>query len=221
LRRSAPIFPIEIIVVDGQSHDKTLSLAQQAGARVFVAPAPGRALQMHLGAQKAQGEILLFLHVDTALPPTWQSSLAEAFLSKNADPDRPVPAAIAFRLSFDLDTWPYRLIARMAHLRGRITGIPQGDQALSLTRETYFSAGGFPPVPLMEEYLFVPRVRKLGRVDVLPEKVVTSCRRYQNRGPFRTALRHSLLVALFYLGVSPERLARYHNSSLSVLSTHR
>jgi hypothetical protein len=167
---------------------------------------------MHLGAQKAQGDILLFLHIDTALPPTWQTDVAAAFLPQYADPDRPAPAAVAFRLAFDLDTWPYRLIARMADLRGRITGIPQGDQALALTRETYFAAGGFPPVPLMEEYIFVPRVRKLGRVDVLPNKVITSCRRHQKIGPLRTALRNSLLIGLFYLGVSPERLAQYYRT---------
>ncbi len=169
---------------------------------------------MHLGAQEAHGDILLFLHVDTELPPTWQTNLAEAFLPKNARPDRPAPAAISFRLAFDSDAWPYRLIALLAHLRGRITGIPQGDQAFALTRKTYFAAGGFPAVPLMEEYLFVPRVRKLGRIDILPDKVVTSCRRYQKLGPFRTALRNALLTALFYLGVSPERLARYYRAPI-------
>jgi len=203
LQSTADCCPIEVIVVDAESRDPTGALAERAGARCFMAPVACRSRQMALGAQQARGDFFVFLHVDTRLPDDWQSCLHRALIS----PPHP-PAAVAFRLAFDTDAPPYPTLALLAHLRGRLTGIPQGDQALALARTTYEAAGGFPDVPLMEEYLFIPKLRRIGRVDLLPERAVTSVRRYERNGPIRTALRNTLFVGLFYLGVPPQWLAR-------------
>ena len=203
LRATADIFPIEIIVVDAESLDQTGARAEQSGVRLFTAPVACRSTQMHLGAQQARGDFFVFLHVDTRLPDDWQGCLHRALIS----PPHP-PAAVAFRLAFDTDHPPYPTLARLAYLRGRLTGVPQGDQALALSRATYEAAGGFPDAPLMEEYLFIPKLRRIGRVEILPEQAATSTRRYERNGPIRTALRNTLFVGLFYLGVPPRWLAR-------------
>jgi len=214
LRATANLFPIEIIVVDAGSQDDTGARAEAVGARLFSAPVACRSRQMHLGAQQARGDFFVFLHVDTRLPDTWQSCLHRSLVS----PPNP-PAAVAFRLAFDSDRPPYPALALLAHLRGRLTGVPQGDQALVLSRATYEAAGGFPNVPLMEEYLFIPKLRRIGRIEILPERAVTSTRRYERNGPLRTALRNALFVGLFYLGVPPRWLARGYGKESAAIPT--
>ncbi len=196
LRHASSRFPVEIIIVDGASTDDTVAVAQGRGARVISALKPCRSRQMHLGAQIATGDLFVFLHADTSLPASWQEDVEQALIR----PPNP-PAAVAFRLAFDADTWFYRLMAQMAHWRNRLTGIPQGDQGLIVKRETYFAAGGFPDVPIMEEYVFLPKLAPWGRIQILRTCAMTSCRRYQRDGPLRTALHHTLLILLFYCGV--------------------
>jgi glycosyltransferase involved in cell wall biosynthesis len=62
----------EVILVDGGSSDATVERARPAVDHLLAA-APGRARQMNLGAQASAGEVLLFLHADTTLPPAADS----------------------------------------------------------------------------------------------------------------------------------------------------
>ncbi len=205
VRETAHRYPVEVIVVDGQSADRTVHEALEAGAIVIAAPVVGRGAQMHWGARCAVGEVLVFLHADTVLPAAWQDCIAQPFFH-----DRVPPAAAAFRVAFDSNRPWYTLIAGLANLRAAITRLPHGDQALVVPRRTYFAAGGFPPVPLMEEYLLLPKLKRLGRVALLPASVTTSCRRYERRGPLVSTVHKAALIALFYAGVSPHRLARWY-----------
>ncbi len=197
--------PLEIIVVDGQSDDDTAARARASGARVIASPVARRAHQMALGAAVARFDLLLFLHADTQLPEGWSDMIVETFLHR-----APPPAAAAFRLSFDTPRRLYKLLALFANLRTWMTGVPQGDQSLVMTRARYVAAGGFPDVPLMEEYLLIPRLRAHGEIHIFRASVRTSCRRHEARGPIRNALRNMGLTLLFYAGVSPTRLARWY-----------
>jgi hypothetical protein len=160
---------------------------------------------MHLGAKNSSGDPLVFLHVDTRLPDNWQEIIRNTFLES----PKP-PSCAAFRLNFDSDKPSYRLIAGLSRLRTNFTGVPHGDQALVISRWAYFSSGGFPDVPLMEEYFLIPKLRRLGRFETFRESVLTSARKYEKKGPLRNALANSLLIFLFYIGVPPERLAGWY-----------
>ncbi|MBI3606895.1 MAG: TIGR04283 family arsenosugar biosynthesis glycosyltransferase [Nitrospirae bacterium] len=197
--------PIETIVVDGGSTDRSVDVAIRCGAIVVASPAVGRGVQMHWGARCATGDVLVFLHADTRLPPNWIARVQRAFW------DRPMPpAAAAFSLAFDSSRFLYKALSALANLRSRVTGLPHGDQALIISRRTYFAAGGFPDVPLMEEYLLIPKLKRLGPIEQFPERVVTSSRRYERGGAIRTVINKVALVALFYAGVAPARLARWY-----------
>ena len=204
VRKTSGLIPTEIIVVDGKSADRTLAVARETADLALETAQPGRAAQMHQGALAASGELLLFLHADTMLPDLWQEALRRAW---SGDPK---PGATAFRLGFDRGGWWYRFVAKTAHLRMLCTGVPHGDQAIAVRRESYFRVGGFPPVPLMEEYVLMEKLRSCGRVEVLPERVLTSTRRYDKDGPLWASMRNNLLIALFYLGVAPHRLAKLY-----------
>lgn len=207
LRESEGAASVELIVVDGGSLDETVPEAEKLADRVILSPVPGRGAQMHRGAQAASGEILLFVHADTELPRGWNDRLREAFLNES-----PAPVAAAFGLSFDSDRFPYKIIEKAARVRNRITGVPQGDQGLAVRKEAYFRCGGFPDVPLMEEYFFLPRLKRLGKIKMLSGSVKTSARKYEKVGPFRNALLNLMTVFLFYAGVPPRTLDKLYRA---------
>lgn len=204
IKRSSDRDGIEIIVADGHSADRTVEVAQGIADKVIRASQAGRASQMQEGARAASGDLLLFLHADTTLPADWKEELTRAWSCREK------PAATAFTLGFDSEGPFYRLIARAANLRTALTGVPHGDQAIAVNREAFLRIGGFPPVPLMEEYLLIAKLRPLGRIVILPGKVATSVRRYEKNGRLFNALRNAAITVLFYLGVPPRLLARLY-----------
>jgi len=200
LRLTAGRGDIEVIVADGGSTDGTIEVARRVCDKLVEVPARGRAVQMHQGALAATGELILFLHADTSLPGQWLGALLDAWARK------PRPGATAYRLDFDSPKPVYRVIAGLGHWRSRKTGIPHGDQAIACRREDYFEVGGFPPVPIMEEYFLLPKLQGLGPVVVMEEAVKTSVRRYERNGPIFNALRNVAIMVLFKAGVPPTRL---------------
>ena len=206
LRDSAGPDSVEIIVVDAGSHDATVSIAKRMADQVLSTQHSGRGTQMHEGALVATGELLLFLHADTRLPENWPAVLQAAWQSENP------PVGTAFRLKFNRESFVYRLIAWGARMRSEITKIPHGDQGIAVSKEIYFRLGGFPPVPLMEEYYLGRKLLQAGEIRILPEVIVTSVRRYERNGPLLNAIRNTVLIIFHYLGASPATLARFYNA---------
>ena len=190
-----------IIVVDGGSRDDTVRIAREAGVTVLERE-PGRGGQMNAGAEATDADALLFLHADT-LPP---SEFVTLLLDALADPQLLVGA---FRFSLDARSASLKIIQAGTRLRGSIAHFPYGDQGLFCRRVVWQALGGFPEIPMMEDYEFVRRARHAGTVRVLHEDAITSDRRWREHGPWRwTAL--NLLTAMRYrLGASPARLATW------------
>lgn len=204
LRRTSDPDSTEIIVADGRSRDRSLAVANEFADRVVRTMKPGRARQMHQGAVAASGELLLFLHADTRLPSGWRQALETAW----SHPQK--PAATAFTLRFENPSGAYRLIEAAASLRTKFTGVPHGDQAIAVSRQTYFETGGFPPVPLMEEYALMKRLKGRGPVRILPECVLTSPRRYEKNGRLFNSIKNGIIIILYYLGVPLHTLKRMY-----------
>jgi rSAM/selenodomain-associated transferase 2 len=192
----------EIIVVDGDSQDQTVAIAKKQNARI-VHSVPGRGTQQHAGALKAKGDIFLFLHADTRLPPDCFSQLINIL-------QQPSVAAGAFRLAIASPKPAYRLVEWGANLRSTLLQRPYGDQALFMNRQTYFATGGFPEQPIMEDVIFVGRLKKRGNIVIANSSVSTSARRWQHRGILATTLRNQLMLAGKIAGISPERLASWY-----------
>lgn len=190
----------EVIVVDGGSRDATARVARQHADAVLSAPR-GRAVQMNAGAAAAGGDVLLFLHADTRLPPGFDSAVLAAL----AD-----PAVVGGR--FDLRLVPgtplLRLVGGLINLRSRLSRIATGDQALFVRRSVFEALGGFAAIPLMEDVAFTQALKRRGRIACLREQVETSSRRWLRDGPLRTILLMWWLRLLYACGVAPERLRR-------------
>ena len=194
---------IEVIVVDGGSHDDTQAIARSAGAHVLETSG-GRAVQMNLGSAKARSGVLLFLHADTLLPEGFET-LALDCLSKRGT------VAGAFEFATDDTTAAMRFMAATANLRARWLHLPYGDQGIFLRKELFREIGGYRILPVMEDFEFVRRLARRGRIAIVPVCAVTSARRWRRIGPWRTMFFNQVVIVLYYLGFPPERIAAFYD----------
>ncbi|GAB4342754.1 MAG: hypothetical protein Kow0099_20550 [Candidatus Abyssubacteria bacterium] len=192
----------ETLVVDGGSTDDTLDIAASFGARILHIE-PCRARQMNVGAAAACGDILLFLHADTRLPCGFADQVRFAL-------EQPGVVGGAFELSIDSPSPLLRMVEHLANWRSRRMGMPYGDQAIFLDKGLFFRMGGFPDVPIMEDFEFMRRLRRRGRVALVASPIVTSARRWHALGPMRTTLINQAVIAAYYGGVSLHRISRWY-----------
>jgi rSAM/selenodomain-associated transferase 2 len=205
LRESDSGREAEIIVADGDASGSTISVVSDGSVRRIIS-AQGRAVQMNRGAEAASGDVLLFLHADTLLPPHALSLIRRALKDARY-------VAGAFDLGFDTKRMIFRVTEKYVFLRSRLTKIPFGDQAIFIRRDYFRDLGGYREIPIMEDVDLMKRIRKKGdRIRIIPEKVSTSPRRYEREGVLSCTFRNWVLQALFAMGVPPERLAKRYRS---------
>jgi rSAM/selenodomain-associated transferase 2 len=197
--------PDEVIVVDGGSTDHTRDIVGRMPATLLTAPA-GRAQQMNHGAHAARGEVLLFLHADTRLP-------ASALVDVRAAMADPRCVGGRFDVCLDRDEWTFRLIGTLINWRSRLTKGATGDQAIFVRRTVFEALGGFPNLPLMEDIALARLLKRQGQIACLRSQVVTSARRWEREGVWRTVLKMWAFRLLFLAGVSPMRLKRFYGDA--------
>jgi rSAM/selenodomain-associated transferase 2 len=192
----------EVIVVDGCSEDGTVKLAQPLADRVLETPR-GRARQMNAGAEHASGDVLLFLHADTRLPEDADRLIAERL---------PGTALAWGRFDVVIEGRPLMLkvIAAAMNLRSRVTGVCTGDQGIFVHRELFQRIGGYPPIELMEDIALTGMLRRRARPICLARRVITSGRRWERRGVWRTMALMWWLRLRYFFGASPAHLRRLY-----------
>ena len=166
-------------------------------------------MQMNAGAALASGDTLLFLHADTVLP-----SDACAQVSRVLDDPRAVGGAFDYSAGSETDRLD-RFISAMGRLRYAIFGLPYGDQAIFARRSVFEDLGGFPELPVMEDYEFALRLKRLGGLARAPVAIRTSARAWRERGMIRATARDMATIAGYRLGIDPSRLARWRSRSES------
>jgi rSAM/selenodomain-associated transferase 2 len=194
--------PYEVIVVDGGSTDRTRELVAQFPVKMIDSER-GRARQMNCGAAQAGGDILLFLHADTRLPQKAWDDIRAALGD---------PRCVGGRFDVDLEGshWMLKIISGLINYRSRASKVATGDQALFVRRVIFEGIGGYPEIPLMEDIALCRRLKRCGKLACLRSRVVTSARRWEKDGVWRTIFKMWTLKLAYLAGISPARLKHFY-----------
>ncbi len=193
----------EIIVVDGDPKGETLKVIQDSKV-ISITADQGRARQMNAGVEIAKGEILVFLHVDTLLPPKALKNIGRVLENKKY-------VGGAFNLGIDSDRLLLKYIAARASMRSHINRIPYGDQAIFIRKSYFDKIGRFKEIPIMEDVDLMRRIKKRDdKIHIFRDQVMTSPRRWEKEGVIYTTIRNKILIGLYFLGVGPEKLVKYY-----------
>ncbi|KAG5189899.1 nucleotide-diphospho-sugar transferase [Tribonema minus] len=224
---------VEVVIVDGGCSDDTMAQARAVPLRLAhgirtLESRGGRGPALHAGAQAARGDLLLFLHADTLLPQGYDAALRDAF----QDPalllscfrfgvNRAVCAARGAAAAAAAPPPPrgLRLLEWAVDRRTRAKSFPYGDQALCTSRVNYFRLGGFPRVPMMEDFEFVRRAKAVAQgggwgIRQLPLTALCSPRRWEQKGVLTVSLLNfSFVFRYVVLGWSPQQIYdRYYGT---------
>ena len=196
LRRSGH----EVIIVDGGSRDNTVALAQPLADKVITSQA-GRATQMNAGTRFSHGDVLVFLHADTRLPPNSDILIINGLKQY---------AKVWGRFDVHLGGRQpsLRIIETMMNWRSRLSAIATGDQCLFIRREIFTAVGGYPEIKLMEDIAISSLLKRYGRPLCITQKAITSSRRWQQRGILRTILLMWRLRIGYFFGENTQYLAQ-------------
>lgn len=160
-----------------------------------------RAVQMNIGAEHARGDLLLFLHADTFIPP---SSIKHLYKYLEANPNY---IGGMYRFSLDSDSWKAQVIEIGVHMREKILGLSYGDQCIFVWKNIFKQVGGFPEEPVFEDALFLRKLRSQGDLYSCPHRAVTSARKWEDQGYVKTTFQHNVQMAKMMMGVPPRKLA--------------
>lgn len=195
---------VEVVVVNGDAADGSLDALRRRAIGVrWIECGPGRGVQMNAGARASSGRWLLFLHADGRLGPGWLAEVAAA-------DDRPDVAGGAFRFTLASRHWAARIIERGVAIRTRWLRLPYGDQAIFVRRTRFDALGGYRPLGLMEDVDFMWRLRRRSRLWFPQAPVRASARRWERDGWLRRTVLNLVLLALYFAGVAPDRLAGWY-----------
>ena len=201
----------ELFFVDGGSDDGTVNSLEQAFSGrddvQVLSTTAGRAHQMQYGAERIRCPWALFVHADTLLPTNFRDALVAS--------ERTACGWGRFNLEFERGSSIYlnramRVIAAFINFRSRLTRIATGDQALFVRAELLKRVGGIPIQPIMEDIELCKRLKPIAKHHASRLLVITSPRRWQQRGVVSTVLLMWFMRLAYFLGVPASGLAKLY-----------
>ncbi len=202
-------FNVEIIISDAESTDNTKKIANTHDA-IYINADKGRAKQILAASQKASGEILLFLHADSKLPPLWDVHIREAL-------NNPKHSLGFFRFGIMEHFWTKGIIEWATNnIRCKYFNLPFGDQGL-FVRKSNFDNWNLPAVPILEDVYLVKKAKKHGSLIALPQVLYTSGRRWLKYGAIRTTFMNWCVLFCAKLGMDLDTISKAYKAGQNPL----
>ena len=158
---------------------------------------------MNQGARLAKGDLLWFLHADCRPHPQSIQAMKQALRDSNI-------AGGGFEYNLNHSGFRFRLTEYFSNRKNRLLRLLFGDMGIFVRREVFERMGGYKEIPLMEDMDFCRRLKRFGRIVILPQRIETSARRWIEEGFFHNLLRNWALQGAWLMGASPEALAKYY-----------
>ena len=190
----------EVIVVDGGSDDETVSISEPLADKVITSDS-GRAKQMNKGVSESTNEVLWFLHADTSIPENVIEAIQESLIKNDWG---------RFNIKLSGSNFLFRIIERMINIRSCLSGIATGDQGIFVKRNIFDSIGGYSEIPLMEDVVLSKKLKTISQPACTKETLTTSSRRWEKNGIIKTILLMWYLRFLYWIGVTPDKLAKLY-----------
>ena len=190
----------EVIVVDGGSDDETVSISKPLADKVITSDA-GRAKQMNKGVAESTNEVLWFLHADTSIPENVIETVQESLIKNDWG---------RFNIRLSGSHFLFRIIEKMINIRSCLSGVATGDQGIFVKRKTFDSTGGYSEIPLMEDVALSYKLKAISQPVSVKETLTTSSRRWEKNGIIKTILLMWYLRFLYWIGVTPDKLAKLY-----------
>ena len=187
----------EILFVDGGSTDRTLSLLPEEYK--VVKGAKGRAWQMNLGAEKSRGNVLFFLHCASELPKDAIEQIERVMRKYQVG---------CFGIAFHSKNIWMKCCQIISNHRIKDRKVMFGDQGIFIRRKLFFEMGGFPELPIMEDYQFSLTLKEMGvKIGIAKKRIYTSDRRFKEGGRLKVMWKMNRLRAMYRRGVEIEKIA--------------
>jgi len=200
-------YDCDLTIVDGGSKDLTISIAQIQGINIIKSHKQSRGYQLKIGASKARGDWLLFLHADSRLDPQWASSLLE-IISKKTSKD------YAWYFDFKIRKYnlKFRILEIAVALRSYLLQRPYGDQGLLIHKDLYYRSGGFSSLKIMEDLDLLTRITKTNKVKRIGESIYTDDIKWRNSNIIKRAIKNARLRGKWRQGYDIDQLSKEYNS---------
>jgi len=208
--------PAEIIFVDGESTDKSVTLAKDAGCKIVKAQR-GRAVQINTGVAHCKGDYICILHADSILPAD-AISVITGTLSGNQDIALAsfMPRIMGAKktcwgttIHNILKTW-YAPALLKPHLFLRGVRLLFGDHSMFFRRRDFLAIGGIPDnATIMEEADLCIGMAQKGKIKMVRRWAFTSDRRIAQWGALKANYLYLKIGIMWCFGVR-KRLVRYY-----------
>jgi len=197
----------ELLVVDGGSTDGTIAYCEGQSDVMLISSKPSRAVQMNLGARKAKGSVLYFVHADTRPPIDCFNGVWNAFQA----------GAKIGGYAFEMDSQRLMLAFNSYMTKFNVISTRGGDQTIFMTKALYQELNGFcESMKIMEEYELLKRVQKAGIPYYLMEgQTIVSARKYEDRSWLHVQLANTAAMLMWRAGVDSTTIKRRYYRWLS------